>query len=483
MDWKNCIILILIGIALIFVFGIISPASAIDVRQGDYAYLDETVDISLAASWPDFALAYCKGDSYGCSPPDQIIQITGNMHKYKLDSKVWRTGTYYRWDGSWNRGENMVAFTILPGVRPAIVNATTQPINPITDVQIKKVEGPYHFTIARGDTAIFKTYQNRTDPGHLWIFAATKDSYDIPLEMDNQTYSRTLTFNQTFAMDVGKYDGYLQFNGNNKMQDVFIKDGYLDTPYDDAVVPDVDLELWNLVNMRSKFEKLTQETPNFDDVLIPITVQVLDPIIMITNVEQDEDMLWISGSTTWSDGTVITLKLDPDNYKLASDIALHTWQSTAHGDMSTARVFSTAMKIKKEELYIGVHEIQMTTEVNKFVTTMNYNFRISDVYVMPTPTPAIVRRITAMDYTDISKNVTPTPEPLPEVVVRDFERAPYVAPPEPVSYAIATTATIIPNTTKPTATPTKDPNITVPLPFWIGIAAVFVVAWRKGCER
>jgi hypothetical protein len=371
----------------------------------------------------------------------------------------------------------MVAFTILAGTRPATINATTQPVNQTTDVQIKKIEGPYYFTIARGDTATFKTYQNRTDTGHLWIFAATKDSYDIPLEMDNQTYSKVLSYNQTFAMNVGKYDGYLQFNGKNGMQDVFIKDGFLDTPYDDDIVPDVDLELWNLINMRGKFEKLTNDTPYFDDVLIPITIQVLDPVIMITDVEQDEDTLWISGTTTWSDGTVITLKLDPDNYKLASDIAMHTWETTAHGSMDTPRVFNTAMKLKKEELYVGVHEIQMTTEVNKFVTTMNYNFRISDVFVIPTPTPQIIRKIVAMDDGEIKQRETPTIAPVSEIIIQDYERPTYVPTPTPESYVIV--GSPAPNTTIPVSTPTKDQNITVPLPTWLGIMALVIVVMRK----
>jgi hypothetical protein len=282
-------------------------------------------------------------------------------------------------------------------------------------------------------------------------------------------------------MDVGKYEGYLQFNGNNGMQDIFIQDGFLDTPYDDAVVPDVDLEIWNLINMRNKFDTLTKETPAFDDALIPITIQVLDPIIMITNVEQGEDTLWLSGSTSWSDGTNITLKLDPDNYKLASDIALHTWETTAHGGMDSARVFSTAMKLKKEELYVGVHEIQMATEVNGVVTTMNYNFRISDVYVMPTPTPQIKRAIVAMDYSEIKANITPTPTPAPqEIVVTDYEHPTRIATPTPISYEISRTPEVLTTTTNKTPTPTKDTNITVPLPFWIGILAlVIVVMYRK----
>jgi hypothetical protein len=145
--------------------------------------------------------------------------------------------------------------------------------------------------------------------------------------------------------------------------------------------------------------------------------------------------------------------------------------------MDSARVFNTAMNLKKEELYVGVHEIQMTTEVNKFVTTMHYNFKIRDTFIIPTPTPQITRKIVAMDDGEIKQRETPTIAPVSEIIIQDYERPTYVPTPTPESYVIV--GSPAPNTTIPVPTPTKDQNITVPLPTWLGIMALVIVVMRK----
>ena len=473
-DYKKSSRLIWIFILLLSCLFVVSPASAaIEIRQGDIAYLGETVDLSKAIAWPDFTIVWCSGGYAGCSPPTQTIQITGFMHNYYLDPAVFHVGTYYRWDGKWNRGENMVAFTINPGTRP--VNTTIPEISVDNNsVSIRAKDGPYYFTIARGDTPRLNMYMNRTDPAHLWIFAATKDSYDIPFENVNGNYSHMLTYIETFSMDVGEYDGYVQFNGKNGMQDVFInkKDFSLDTPYDDAIVPDVDIELWNLINMRTNFDALTKRIPLFDDVLIPVRFKITNPNIIITDVEQENDILQVSGTTSWSDGVVITFKLDPDNYKLNSDIALHTWTTTAHGELDAPRTFSTAIKLKPDELFIGSHELQSTTEKNNFESVAYYNFRITDVYVMPTPTPQITRKIVNMDWQPISTTATPTPEPTVERT-----EVPTVIP-VPTALPIATTNVTTVATPVPTAKETIPTIPLSPLIVVISIALQYFITKR-----
>ena len=81
-------------------------------------YMNETVDISQAVSWPAFQICWCSQRNYDCDPPDQEIDIEGNMFDYYIDPAKFNYGTYYRWDGSWHRGENSVAFSVIPGTRP-----------------------------------------------------------------------------------------------------------------------------------------------------------------------------------------------------------------------------------------------------------------------------------------------------------------------------------------------------------------------------
>ena len=370
---------------------LVSPVSAsIQVAQGDVVYMNETVDISLAVAYPDFQVAWCEARNYDCDPPDQVIDITGNMHNYWLNPEKFRYGTYYRWDGEWHRAENAVAFKILPGTRP--VKKINQTINK-TEVQIVQHEGPYEYLIARGDTPTVYTVLNRSDSCQLWVFSDSMNTYDLSLEYSNDTYSRTFAKSETLGMSVGEYDGYIQCNGNNGLQDIFLLNGELDTPYDDRIVPDVPIIAWNLLNVKRQFDQLASDIPRFDDKLIPIRISVVDPTITITSVEQDEKKLYIMGSTSWSNGTTITLRLDPDNYVLQKEIALHTWTTFTNGPIDAPRTFATALSLDKEELFVGMHEITSTVESKGDIAVSSYNFRISDVMVMPTPTPEPKRMI------------------------------------------------------------------------------------------
>jgi hypothetical protein len=440
-----------------------SPVSAyIQVAQGDLVYMNETLDISLAVAYPDFQVAWCDPKNYDCDPPDQVIDITGNMHKYWLDPSVWKYGTYYRWDGEWHRAENSVAFKILPGTRPT--KKINQTVNK-TEVQIVQHEGPYEYLIARGDTPTVYTVLNRSDSCQLWIFSDSTNTYDLALTSSNDTYSRTFAKSDTLSMSVGEYDGYIQCNGNNGFQDIFYINNELDTPYDDKIVPDVPVISWNLLNVKRQFDQLASDIPRFDDKLIPIKVRVVEPTTTIINVEQDEHKLYITGSTSWSNDTPITLRLDPDNYVLPKDIALHTWTTFANGPIDAPRTFVTALDLDKEQLFVGVHEIASTVESKGDIAMSSFTFRISDVMVMPTPTPVAKRMIYGKDWEEIPVKVTPTPEP---IVTETTVEVTMVIP------TVNVTVNATPNATvKATAVPTANQTIpTIPVGIEIVLVAV-----------
>lgn len=446
-----------------------SPVSAyIQVSQGDLVYMNETVDISLAVSYPDFQVAWCEPRNYDCDPPDQVIDITGNMHEYWLNPEKFKYGTYYRWDGEWHRAENSLAFTILPGPRP--IKRINQTINK-TNVtpQIRPHEGPYEYLIARGDTPTVYTALNRSDVCQLWIFSDAMSTYDLSLEYSNDIYSRTFTKSETLAMSPGEYDGYIQCNGNNGLQDVFVLNGELDTPYDDRIIADVPIISWNLLNVKRQFDQLASDIPRFDDKLIPIKVSVVDPTITITSVEQDEKKLYIMGSTSWSNDTAITLRLDPDNYVLPKDIALHTWTTFTSGSIDAPRTFATALSLDKEELFVGMHEITSTVESKGAVAISSYNFRVSDVMVMPTPTPEPKRMIYGRDWEEIPVKITPTPEP----TINETQEVTTIPT---VNVTANITVNVTPNATmKATIAPTASQTIpTIPTDVEIILVAVCV---------
>ena len=489
MNWRTTTIFILVGFALIISLGILAPAAAIEIGQGDVAYMGEMVDISLAVSWPDFAVAWCTGGYYGCQPPTQIIQITGNMHKYYLDPAVWHYGTYYRWDGEWRRGENSVAFTINPGVRPRIPITKNTTVNTTVKTELsaskRTSDEIRQFIIAKGDDVKITTYYNQqyNDTGSLWVFSSLDMIKDLKLNRTDSDYSYQLSSADTGNMEIGKYTGYLHFSGRNHLQDVYYnsEEEALDTPYDDKFVPDVSLRNYIPERVKEKFEVMVRTGTYSDDILVPITMEIVEPSIRITEVLQGEGKMWIGGETTWSEGTPMSLKLDADNYALSEDIAAHSWQTLVTGNLTKIRTFSMTTPLDTDELSIGMHEIKASVNHNYLKNDNYYNFRVSDVYVMPTPTPKIVRVIS------LPTMVTPEPTPVPTVeyyAPQYPENPPVIA--EAGSYVIASiegeitpvpvAVPVTANITRPS--PTRDPNITLPLPWWIGILAMVFISWR-----
>ena len=456
---------------LILFLVLVCPASAtIQVAQGDLVYMGETLDISLAVAYPDFQVAWCEERNYDCDPPDQVIDIVGNMHNYTIDSKF-KYGQYYRWDGEWHRAENSLAFKVIPGTRPK--NKINQTINQ-TPVQIVQHEGPYEYLIARGDSPTVYTVLNRSDSCQLWIFSDTTNSYDLALIRDRDTYSRKLSEEDTLSMGIGEYDGYIQCNGNSGFQDIFFVNGELDTPYDDKMVPDVPIISWNLLNVKRQFDQLASDIPRFDDKLIPIKVLVVEPTTTITSVEQDEEKLYIMGTTTWGNNSPITLRLDPDNYKLSRDIALHTWTTFTIGSIDAPRTFATAFPLDKEELFIGMHEIRSNVETKRNTAYSSFEFLVSDVMVMPTPTPVAKRMIYGKDWEEIPVKVTPTPTI--EIVVTETPEVTVGSTPT-VNETVNVTqmATLHPTVTKPTAAPTANQTIpTIPVSIGVVLSSVTI---------
>lgn len=463
--------------------------SAIEVSQGDYIYLNDTVDISRAIAWPDYKLAWCRGDYYGCNPPDQIIQITGFMYKYYIDPAVWHTGTYYRWDGQWNRGEYALAFTILPGERPdmATLKDDLKGRGDLASPNVT-IEGPYHYLVARGDDPLITVRIARDDPAHLWMFGTTTSLLDYPMKKDGFDYSYQMNLNDTFSVNPGKYTGYLQFDGKNRLQDVFWDSisKCIDSPYDDDVVPDLAVNERNPQMVKATFENQIKNMQYSDDILIPVTMTVSEPSVVITELEQGNDKLWLTGRTTWSNGTPITLKLDEENYKLAQDIRLHTWTTTISGNLTELRAFSIAMPFEMKELYIGSHQIKMSVTKNNFTTDAYHDFRISGTYIMPTPTPEFRKVMTNSNGSPIV--TMPTTIPVPQVVYTPIPST-YInsngtvvvnvtpvetkATIKPVKANVTTNVAVVP-------TPTKDPNIQVGLSEWVAVAALIAaIGWRR----
>jgi hypothetical protein len=112
-----------------------------------------------------------------------------------------------------------------------------------------------------------------------------------------------------------------------------------------------------------------------------------------------------------------------------------------------------------------VHEITSTAESKGDIAMSSFTFRISDVMVMPTPTPIAKRMIYGKDWEDIPVKITPTPEPL---VTETTVEVTTVVP------TVNVTVNATPNATvKATAVPTANQTIpTIPMGIEIVLVAV-----------
>ena len=266
----------------------------------------------------------------------------------------------------------------------------------------------------------------------------------------------------------------------NGRQDVFYEPiaKCLDTPYDDMYVPDQVINLRNPAGTKVLFENMTKNVKYSDDFLIPITLTLKDPEISITDITQGQDKMWITGITTWSDGTEITFRLDDDNYALASDKKKHTWTTTVNGTLANWRKFDQMVPIEMKDMYIGMHELKMTVDKNGYVVNTFHNFRITGTFIMPTPTPEFVKYITDIDgKRAMPVNITEIPTPTPQPIITQVQSvsAPvYSETPIP-------SPTPVPTTVKPTPIPTTE-SVVIPLSPVLGIIALgiaWVIVWRR----
>ena len=461
----------------------------------DDVYLGETVDISQAIAWPDYKIAWCKNEGYECTPPDQIIQISGFMHSYFIDPETFHVGTYYRWSGEWSHGENMVAFYVRTGTRPVINITPTPTPTPTPEPGIdEEGNGPFEYLVARGDSFRVDLHFTKDSDvcsganaqeyqGFLWLFGdagTTKMILNDPLIKHGTDYEYTMTSGETGNLDTGTYTGYLQFTGKNTLQDIYwnADKKCFDSPYSDLIVPDTCPSPEQLLyprNVKEMFNTKVTSAKYSDDILVPITMEVVNPEVVVGDIIQGDGTLWMTGHTSWRDGTTVMIRLDADNYVKTEDKRLHTWTTTAHGDIGSPRRFNTTIPFDTDELFIGTHELRFTVEQNGYLIDAYHDFYVGAAYVMPTPTPYIEKYVANTNGTPI-RVLTEATTAIPTIVPNVTSEIVNVTP-------VVTRETLETPTTRPmqviinTSVTTEEttPGVVVPLNPVIGLLAMVVV--------
>lgn len=360
-----------------------------EVHQGDTVYLGEIVDVSRVMSWSGQFAYFTDGEL--SDYPDKIIKVPDGRDKYNhyLSSTKYNIGTWYKWDGKKEPAGNMVAFTIAPGSRNytyiSELDVTPAILPPSPTISPKKEPRDTHLLLARGDVGTMEytvPKEHKDNPqAYFWLFGTIPD-YDLTkgslmtsgtILGEQMNYSHAGSLNSfTFTHEIsqglqeGWYSGYIQFVGKNGRQDVFYSADHqvddnryqvLDTLYDDTLIPDVPIDGFIPFRVQQEFEKLVQNEYS-DDMVIPISVEVVTPSITIGDYWDEGSTIVIRGSTPMSAGTMISFMIDPDNYALLSDIKSHTFRTIAEyrdaGD-SEAECITTYTDLNNDGYNVSVY--------------------------------------------------------------------------------------------------------------------------------
>lgn len=382
-SWIFCLILVLSSIP-------ISSAYIYEVYQGDTIYLGETVDISRVMSWSG-QFAYFTNGQPGDYPANIVdVNEEGHMYNYYINPAKYNVGTWYKWDGEKEPSGNMIAFIIAPGVRNytyiSQLNITpTKSVPSITPNPTKEPKDT-HLLLARGDTGTMKytvPIKYRDHPqAYFWLFGNIPD-YDltrgslmssgtmlgVPMNYTSAESVNSFTFTPETSnrLQEGWYSGYIQFVGENGRQDVFYSTDHkvgdtryqiLDTLYDDLLVPDVPIDGFIPVRVQQEFETLIKNTEYSDDMIIPISVEVVTPSISIGDYWDEESNIVIKGSTPMSAGTMISVIIDPDNYALLPEVKAHTYRTIAEyrdGGNSESDCITTYTNLNNDGYNVSVY--------------------------------------------------------------------------------------------------------------------------------
>jgi hypothetical protein len=491
--------ILLIAGAIIIFFPKVSAVYEIE-KQGDIVFQGEYVDISRVMSWSGQFAWWASGNP--THVPDRIVDYNdqGFMHNYYIDPDKYVVGMWFKWDLEDEARGNMEAFEVRKGTRnetyPSFPGRATPVPTPTPGQPAKNIPKDTHVLIARGDNGLLKygldynQSEGKEQSAYLWLFGTVDSKTKIlggPLtyHKNDSVYSYEFTPQMTEGLVEGWFIGYLQFTGPNGFQDVFYvpshkfeSDGEfhqtLDTPYDDKIIPDINLDPFIPIRISQEFEKLEKKSQYCDDILVPITMEVATPSINFREYYTSGNNITIQGDTTMAAGTMIVFMIDPQRWALPNDIKAHTWSTETTGSQNEPRTFSMDMPINWKEMSVGAnHTVRATVEKNKIKVSQFKDFKVTDVYIVPTPTPER-DRVLVEEYGWHVLNVTPTATPIPT-------EAPTITPTDTTTTNITTAqTTTITTAPTPTAVPTPKPTPTIKVPVETAtiLIAVGLGLWR-----
>lgn len=464
-DYSTWVLLLIVILGSVWWF--VPPASARCevLMPGDFVYLNETCDVSRVVSWGGM-FAHFPGEYYSDNP-DRIVNITGFMYTHFIDPNKYVVGNWYKWEGSYEANGYNLAFIVKSGKRPNVTANVTTNITPTPKptMEIKRINTD--MLLARGEQYEY-TY-NSTYKGDAWLWMFTPDNayMGVPLEYYNgYNYLFTPELTQSLVPDV--YTEYIQFAGNNSRQDIYYKDGGLQSLYRD--IPSVYIAgNYSYLQVPDLFLKM-EKNPLSDDIVVPLRTTIEEPSIIIKNYYRDGDTIIVQGNTSLSFDTKINCIIDPDHWTTQTEKRANTYPVTMMGDIEHERTFIVRLPLNWDELSIGEHNIVLSAQNGLINLTAHKEFKVTDTYVMPSPTPEKVK-IALDDNGTPLVTAIPSPTPTPEPTTIE----PTPTPDPTIEPNFTANVTIPTPTPEPTPTPKPIPTMyTLDLPANICVVALCI---------
>jgi hypothetical protein len=468
---------ILIGFCLIVLLAwTVSAANGTiveTVHQGDTIYWHDIADLSQAASWPAFTVAWWQQglDGSGGLQPDKVVDVSSFMRRIEITPDKFPVGTWYRWDGQWRRGENMVAFFVqaqrpfinltpilevcnISSVNYSAINCTnTTPPEIVTRklnlTEEERIVYEYHTATKYplpqkhiADYLMPRGYPLSIDvptPGEIWVVSTSQNIGIYDRESINGV--ATLNISDTENLEPG---GYIILgvdpNGNKIYTFSYDPDRkVLYSPFADVKNISTDGMLPFAI-----IEVITgARGPYCDDVFTyynltidkqsTTTVEEIETLEDFSNKSPKFTRVRLAGYTSLPKGETLTIILDKSSQDYHT-LPSVTWNTTVFGDeLGDLRQFEMVASVDLSLLKPGKdHSFSVITPDGSEVMA---SFPVSDIsaeqtapkaYIRiidgkpfhPTPTPEIriVKEIVTqkvVEYVQVTPAPTPTPVPLP----------------------------------------------------------------------
>ena len=324
MNWRNFLIVILIGMLLIvFVcevahgeededdyqtapFNATVGARTKDVHQGDTVFWNETVDLRKVC-W-EGCVFYREGDEH------DLIDASSFTVRIFIDPNFWTPGEYHQWSDYDEPHGNTLAFFVEKYNWTPAVNETSEAFTGVNETFVQRPVFPLEgknlgdILIARGDELHYRN-DGITNASRVWIFGRVSYLYNISWSHGELYIPSRLTG----TLEAGYYTVIIDQPGPNTITEALFdeREETIRSKFYDA--QRLRLFTYSKDTNAAAFKQWLRE--NTDDEITEMTLVVQDPLIEIMTFDRQRsavDSIRLEGYTNLKNQSILTVTLDED---------------------------------------------------------------------------------------------------------------------------------------------------------------------------